>query len=207
GLVAILGSQPDIEVVAQATDGVEALARTRSHTPDVVLMDVRMPNLNGIEATSAIMNDERSQHRPRVVMLTTFDVDDYVFAALRAGASGFLVKDAAPDDLIDAVRTADAGDAILSPRVTTRLVETFAGAPEPRIPAAKVLGELTDREREVFVRMAAGRSNGEIASELFIAEQTTKSHVSRILTKLGLRDRVHAVVLAYESGVVLPGRG
>lgn len=207
GLVAILGSQADIEVAGEAEDGVEALARVRALKPDVVLMDVRMPNMNGIEAATAILTDERTSHRPRVVMLTTFDVDDYVFSALRAGASGFLLKDAAPDELIAAVRTVYGGDALLSPRVTRRLVEAFASAPKPRVDPASVVAGLTEREREVFVLMGAGHSNTEIAQELFIAEQTTKSHVSRILTKLGLRDRVHAVVLAYESGLVVPGSG
>lgn len=207
GLVAILGAQPGIEVAGEAADGDEAISRVRSLRPDVVLMDVRMPNRNGIEAAAAILGDERSAQRPRIVMLTTFDADDYVFAALRAGASGFLLKDAAPDELVAAVRTVHAGDALLAPRVTKRLIESFADAPRPRIAPESVLAALTDREREVFLGIAAGRSNTEIARDLFIAEQTTKSHVSRILMKLGLRDRVHAVVLAYESGLVVPGSG
>ncbi|NYJ65757.1 DNA-binding NarL/FixJ family response regulator [Pseudoclavibacter chungangensis] len=207
GLVAILGAQPDIEIAGEAEDGEQALARTRSLKPDVVLMDVRMPKRNGIEATEAILGDPLSTHRPRIVMLTTFDVDDYVFAALRAGASGFLLKDAAPDELVNAVRVVHGGDALLSPRVTNRLVRAFTDTPKPRASDTAALAALTERELEVFRLLAAGRSNAEIAATLFIAEQTTKSHVSRILTKLGLRDRVHAVVPAYESGVVVPGAG
>ena len=205
GLVAILQAQSDIEVVGEAVDGADAVERVRELQPDVVLMDVRMPNLNGIEATEAILGDETIEQRPRIVMLTTFDIDDYVFAALRAGASGFLLKDAAPDELISAVRTVYAGDALLSPRVTRTLVAEFVGTPQRREQPVPAFEELTEREREVLLLIAAGLSNSEIAEKLFIAEQTTKSHVSRILTKLGLRDRVHAVVLAYESGLVTPG--
>jgi len=205
GLVAILQAQSDIEVVGEAVDGADAVERVRELQPDVVLMDVRMPNLNGIEATEAILGDETIEQRPRIVMLTTFDIDDYVFAALRAGASGFLLKDAAPDELISAVRTVYAGDALLSPRVTRTLVAEFVGTPQRREQPVPAFEELTEREREVLLLIAAGLSNSEIAEKLFIAEQTTKSHVSRILAKLGLRDRVHAVVMAYESGLVVPG--
>ncbi|QNO36717.1 response regulator transcription factor [Protaetiibacter sp. SSC-01] len=217
GLVAILAAQSDIDVVGEAVDGADALEKVRALRPDVVLMDVRMPTMNGIEATAAILGDgetegdaqpegdAESAPRPRVVMLTTFDIDDYVFAALRAGASGFLLKDAAPDELVAAVRTVHAGDALLSPRVTRTLVAEFVGAPVRRTQPVPAFAELTEREREVLLLIAAGLSNSEIAEKLFIAEQTTKSHVSRILTKLGLRDRVHAVVLAYESGLVTPG--
>ncbi len=162
-----------------------------------------MPVLDGIEATRRLTAAPGA--RPvRVLMLTTFDIDDYVFDALRAGASGFLLKDAGAEDLIAAVRTIAAGDALLAPRVTRHLVEAFIAAPRPAAPAADVLAVLTDRERDVFMLMARGRSNGEIGRELFIAEQTVKTHVGRVLAKLQLRDRVHAVVLAYESGLVTP---
>jgi DNA-binding NarL/FixJ family response regulator len=204
GLSAILQAQTDITVAGEAEDGTQALARARSLRPDVVLMDVRMPNMNGIDATAAILGDKLSAHRPRVLMLTTFDIDDYVFAALRAGASGFLLKDAAPDELVSAVRTVHAGDALLAPRVTRMLVEELLDRPA-RTPARDVLVALTDRERDVFMLMARGMSNGEIARRLFIAEQTTKTHVSRILAKLGLPDRIQAVVLGYEAGLVRPG--
>ncbi|CAM3450969.1 response regulator [Isoptericola cucumis] len=204
GLAAILDAQPDISVAGEAEDGTQALARARSLRPDVVLMDVRMPGMNGIDATAAILGDTISAHRPRVVMLTTFDIDDYVFAALRAGASGFLLKDAAPDDLVAAVRTVHAGDALLAPRVTRMLVEELLERPAPA-PKRDVLVALTERERDVFMLMARGMSNSDIARRLYIAEQTTKTHVSRILGKLGLPDRVHAVVLGYEAGLVRPG--
>ncbi|WIB27894.1 response regulator transcription factor [Curtobacterium sp. MCSS17_015] len=203
GLVAILGSQPDLEVVGEAGDGAEAVALGVRLEPDVVLMDVRMPVLDGIEATRRMTAAPGS--RPvRVLMLTTFDIDDYVFDALRAGASGFLLKDAGAEDLIAAVRTVASGDALLAPRVTRHLVEAFVAGPRPTGAPAEVLAALTDRERDVFMLMARGRSNGEIGRELYIAEQTVKTHVSRVLAKLQLRDRVHAVVLAYESGLVTP---
>ncbi len=205
GLVAILRAQGDIEVVGDVDDGASAVARVRSLSPDVVLLDVRMPVMNGIEAAEAILSDPVSARRPKIIMLTTFEIDDYVFAALRAGASGFLLKDATPDELVAAVRIVHAGDALLSPSVTRKLVAEFIGTPARRAVPSTALADLTDREREVLLLIAAGLSNGEIAARLFIAEQTTKSHVSRILAKLGLRDRVHAVVLAYESGLVAPG--
>lgn len=204
GLAAILDAQPDITVAGEAEDGAQAVARARSLRPDVVLMDVRMPGMHGIDATAAILGDDVSAHRPRVVMLTTFDIDEYVFSALRAGASGFLLKDAAPDELVAAVRTVHEGDALLAPRVTRMLVEELLDRPA-RTPTRDVLVELTDRERDVFMLMARGMSNTQIAKRLFIAEQTTKTHVSRILGKLALPDRVHAVVLGYESGLVRPG--
>ncbi|WP_203137292.1 response regulator [Microbacterium sp. JZ31] len=207
GLTSILNAQPDIEVAGEAEDGASALTRVRSLRPDVVLMDVRMPGTNGIEATRAILSDPVSAHRPRILMLTTFDIDDYVFAALRAGASGFLLKDATPDELVGAVRTVHGGEALLAPSVTRALIEEFVGTPERRAAPSHLLSELTDREREVFALIAAGHSNAEIAARLFVSEQTTKSHVSRILSKLGLRDRVHAVVFAYDSGLVRPGDG
>ncbi len=204
GLTSILAAQPDIAIAGEAEDGAQACAKARSLIPDVILMDVRMPVMKGIDATSAILGDQISAHRPKIVMLTTFDIDDYVFAALRAGASGFLLKDAAPDELVAAVRTVHAGDALLAPRVTRMLVEAVLDHPTPA-PKTNVLAALTDREREVFMLMARGLSNNQIADHLFIAEQTTKTHVSRILSKLGLPDRVHAVVLGYESGLVRPG--
>jgi DNA-binding NarL/FixJ family response regulator len=205
GFSAILDAQPDIRVLAQAADGAEAIAQARSVRPDVVLMDVRMPNLNGIEATRELVNPSRGEpHVPRVLVLTTFDADDYVYDALAAGASGFLLKDALPDELVQAVRIVAAGDALLAPTVTRRLLERFASQ-RPTAPrkAQSLLG-LTEREREILVLIGRGRSNTEIAAELFIAEQTVKTHVSRIFTKLGVRDRVQAVILAYDAGLVEP---
>ncbi|SOC86831.1 two component transcriptional regulator, LuxR family [Curtobacterium sp. 314Chir4.1] len=203
GLRAILQAQDDVEVVGEAVDGADAVAQAVRLQPDVILMDVRMPQLDGIEATRRIT--AAPADRPvRVVMLTTFDIDDYVFDALRAGASGFLLKDASADELVQAVRTVAAGDSLLAPRVTRHLVEAFVAGPPPTAPRTEVLDVLTERERDVFLLMARGRSNGEIAADLFIAEQTVKTHVGRILAKLQLRDRVHAVVLAYETGLVTP---
>ena len=207
GIRAILEAQDDITVVGEAENGLLGVERCRSLRPDVVLMDVRMPVLDGLAATSALLGPERAAgHLPRVLMLTTFDLDDYIYAALQAGASGFLLKDSEPDDLIRAVRVVAGGEALLAPTVTRRLIENFVAA-RPRRPAgATALNALTDREREVLRLMAMGRSNAEIAASLFIAEQTTKTHVSRILQKLGLRDRVQAVVFGYETGLVTPGR-
>ncbi|MGN6444100.1 response regulator [Amnibacterium sp.] len=204
GFAALLDAQPDIEVVGQAADGAEGVRLAAETRPDVVLMDVRMPVLDGIEATRTILAD-RGAPPPKIVVLTTFDVDDYVLEALRAGASGFLLKDALPDDLVEAVRIVARGDALLSPSVTRRLIERFAARPTGTTAIGSDLDVLTDREREVLREVAQGRSNGEIAAVLFIAEQTVKSHVSRVLTKLGLRDRAQAVVVAYESGLVVPG--
>jgi DNA-binding NarL/FixJ family response regulator len=201
GFVALLGAQPDLEVVGQAQDGREAVALTLAERPDVVLMDVRMPVLDGIAATRAIL--EAPGATARVVMLTTFDIDEYVLDALRAGASGFLLKDARADDLVDAVRVVARGDALLAPSVTRRLIERFASEPAVR-PPTNDFTALTPREREVLTLVARGRSNAEIGTDLFIAEQTVKSHVSRLFSKLGARDRVHAVIMAYESGLVLP---
>ncbi|QKS87611.1 response regulator [Curtobacterium flaccumfaciens] len=203
GLRAILQAQDDVEVVGEAANGAEAVVMAVRLRPDVILMDVRMPELDGIEATRRI-TAAPAESPVRVVMLTTFDIDDYVFDALRAGASGFLLKDASAEELVQAVRTVAAGDALLAPRVTRHLVEAFVAGPQPTAPRTEVLDVLTDRERDVFLLMARGRSNGEIAAELFIAEQTVKTHVGRVLAKLQLRDRVHAVVLAYESGLVTP---
>jgi DNA-binding NarL/FixJ family response regulator len=205
GLSAILSAQPDIDVVGEAGDGQEALARSRSLRPDVVLMDVRMPRLNGIDATRTLTRPAGTAHVPRVIMLTTFDLDDYVYAALEAGASGFLLKDADAPELVTAVRVVAQGDALLAPRVTRRLIESFVASRPVGLRSTTVFNGLTDREREVLVLVATGRSNAEIGRELFMAEQTAKSHVSRILTKLHLRDRIHAVLLAYDTGLVTPG--
>jgi DNA-binding NarL/FixJ family response regulator len=202
GFAALLAAQPDLEVVGQAENGAEAVALAAATAPDVVLMDVRMPVLDGIAATRQVIAGTPGT---RVVVLTTFDVDDYVLDAIRAGASGFLLKDAPPDDLVAAVRIVARGDALLAPSVTRRLIERLAvGASSP--PASpSALPELTQREREVLVEVAKGRSNQEIAAALVIAEQTVKTHVSRVLGKLGLRDRAQAVVAAYESGLVVAG--
>lgn len=204
GFAALLDAQADIEVVGQAADGEEAIRVATETRPDVVLMDVRMPVLDGIEATRALLAPDRPAPLPKIVVLTTFDVDDYVLDALRAGASGFLLKDALPADLVDGVRVVARGDGLLAPSVTRRLIERFVAQPAGRPDAGADLGVLTDREREVLREIAQGLSNREIAAALFIAEQTVKSHVSRVFTKLGLRDRAQAVVVAYESGLVVP---
>ncbi|MFC4224409.1 response regulator [Lysinibacter cavernae] len=209
GFAAILGAQPDIDVVGQASDGVEAVSLARSLKPDVVLMDVRMPNMNGIDATRELTQPTYgSHHIPKVLVLTTFDIDEYVNDALRAGASGFLLKDALPEDLIQAVRIVAAGDALIAPKVMKRLIEQFTQQPAVAGQASRAveLNGLTDREREVLVLIGRGLSNHEIAAQLFVAEQTVKTHVSKIFMKLGLRDRVQAVVLAYDTGLVEPSR-
>ncbi|MCM3658611.1 response regulator transcription factor [Agromyces mediolanus] len=207
GFAAVLDAQPGIEVVGQASDGAEAVRLAHELRPDVVVMDVRMPGVNGIEATRALQTPPRSSdYVPRVLMLTTFDIDEYVYQALRAGASGFLLKDALPDEVARAVRVIAAGEALLAPSVTRRLIEDVAKQAPARPVDEHLLSALTEREREVLVRIARGRSNQEIAAELFIAEQTVKTHVSKILQKLGLRDRVHAVVFAYDTGLVSPAR-
>ena len=193
----------DIEVVAEAENGVEAIATVAATEPDVVLMDIRMPELDGVEATRRITE---SGSTARVLILTTFDLDEYVYRALRAGAGGFLLKDTPPEKLIDAVRVVAAGEALLAPSVTRRLIEEFAATTTD---AATVTGldELTERETEVLQAMARGLSNAEIAEVLYVGETTVKTHVGRILMKLGVRDRVQAVVAAYESGLVRPGQG
>jgi DNA-binding NarL/FixJ family response regulator len=207
GIRAILDSQPDTSVVGEAENGRVAIDRIRALRPDVVLMDIHMPELDGLAATSALLGAERTAgHTPRVLMLTTFDIDDYVYAALRAGASGFLLKDSEPEELTRAVRVVARDEAMLSPSVTRRLIENFIESQPVRSAPAAVLNTLTDREREVLRHMAMGMSNAEIAKALFVAEHTVKTHVSRILHKLGLRDRVHAVVFGYENGLVTPGR-
>jgi DNA-binding NarL/FixJ family response regulator len=202
GFVKLLEPEPDLQVVGEAGDGseaVDAAARTR---PDVILMDIRMPRLDGIEATRRI----RAGSRPaRVLVLTTYDLDEYVFDALKAGASGFLLKDAPADQLVAGIRVIAAGDALLAPQVTKRLIEEFASRPTPPPDGPAELAELTAREREILTLIARGLTNGEIASELVLGESTVKTHVGNILSKLGLRDRVQAVVLAYETGLVRPG--
>jgi len=203
GFRVLLDSAGDIEVVGEAASGEEAVAQARDARPDVVLMDIRMPNTDGLEATRRISADP-GLAGVRVLILTTFEVDEYVFEALRSGASGFVVKDMEPAELLQAVRVVARGDALLAPGVTRRLIAEFAGRPEQRRLAASDLNVLTDREREVMVLVAAGRSNDEIATELFISPATAKTHVSRTMSKLGARDRAQLVVLAYESGLVLP---
>lgn len=200
GLSMILEAEGDISVVAEAEDGAAGVRAAKRERPDVVLMDVRMPEMDGIEATRQITTELES----RVIVLTTFDLDDYVYGALRAGASGFLLKDAPPDDLVAAIRVVAAGDALIAPSITKRLISEFAGRPEETT-RSKSLDALTDREMEVFEEMARGLSNSEIAEKLFVSETTVKTHVSHIFTKLDLRDRVQAVVVAYETGLISPG--
>ncbi|GAA2500728.1 MULTISPECIES: response regulator [Actinomycetes] len=205
GFSVLLNAMPDIEVVGEAVNGREAVERVRQLVPDVVLMDIRMPELNGIEATREIVAADAAA---KVLVLTTFDLDEYVYQALRAGASGFLLKDASARQLADGVRVVAAGEALLAPSVTKRLISEFSRLPEARrpLPAAQgAYGDLTDRETEVLVLIAQGLSNAEIAERLVVAESTTKTHVSRILVKLGLRDRTQAAVFAYEARLVTPG--
>lgn len=201
GFRMILDAEPDIEVVGEAGDGEAALATVAASRPDVVLMDVRMPRMDGIESTRFIVGMEEP---PRILILTTFDIDDYVYEALRAGASGFLLKDTPADDLVAGVRVVASGESLLAPSVTRRLIEEFAKRPDSPVEIAS-LADLTERESEVLVQIARGKSNAEIAADLFVSETTVKTHVSHILTKLELRDRVQAVVVAYESGLVTPG--
>ncbi|MCK8677025.1 MULTISPECIES: response regulator transcription factor [Streptomyces] len=207
GFAALLSAQPDIDVVGEAPDGRAGVAVARSTHPDVVLMDVRMPEMDGLAAARGILSPPPGVvHRPKVLMLTTFDVDDYVYEALRAGASGFLLKDAPPADLIAAVRIVAGGEALLAPSVTRRLIADFAASrPAPRRDRSLRLNGLTPRETEVLELIARGLSNQEIAGRLVLAEQTVKTHIGRVLAKLDLRDRAQAVVFAYESGLVTPG--
>jgi DNA-binding NarL/FixJ family response regulator len=204
GFRAILEAERDIEVVAEAADGSEVLDLARRHRIDVVLMDIRMPRLDGIEATRRLLAEPRTSPT-RVLVLTTFDLDEYVYEALRAGASGFLLKDVLPEHLAPAIRVVAAGEALLAPSVTRRLIERFARMP-PAGGTSASLEQLSPRELDVLGLVTRGMSNTEIAQRLFVAESTVKTHVSHILTKLGLRDRVHAVVFGYESGLVQPGR-
>ena len=203
GFRMILDAQPDIEVVGEAADGREALTTARELRPDVVLMDIRMPELDGLEATRRLLSGDDAS---RVLILTTFDADEYVYEAMKAGASGFLLKDVRPEQLADAVRTVAAGDALLAPAITRRLVEQFVRRPPPGSAKPPELNELTERELDVLVLVARGLSNSEVATALFLTEATIKTHLTHILAKLNLRDRVQAVVLAYESGLVHPGQ-
>jgi DNA-binding NarL/FixJ family response regulator len=203
GLSVLLNAQPDIEVAAEAADGQEAVRKAAEARPDVVLMDVRMPVLDGLEATRLIVGGGAAT--PKVLVLTTFDLDEYVYEALRAGASGFLLKDASGRQLAEAVRVVAAGDALLAPSVTRRLIAEFSRLGAPRAPSRRRLEQLTERETEVLALVATGRSNAEIAAQLVVAEQTVKTHVGRVLAKLGVRDRAQAVVFAYETGLVRPG--
>jgi DNA-binding NarL/FixJ family response regulator len=205
GFRMILEAEEDIDVVGEAGDGIEAIAEARRLQPDVVLMDVRMPELDGIEATRRLLGNDGSAGDTKVVMLTTFDMDEYVYDALRAGASGFLLKDVPPEQLVDGIRAVGNGDALLAPSITRRLIEEFVRSGPGRSEPPAGLSELTARELEVLQLMARGLSNAEIASALFVSETTVKTHVAHVLMKLDLRDRVQAVVLAYESGLVQPG--
>jgi DNA-binding NarL/FixJ family response regulator len=202
GLRRIVETDPDLEIVAEAGDGTAAVDSTRRFLPDVVLMDIRMPQLDGIAATRRIVTGQADP--PRVLILTTFGLDEYVHDALRAGASGFLLKDAPAEDLVRAVKTVARGEALLDPAITRQVIARFAALPEPRAEPAE-LDDLTPREREVLMHLAHGRSNSEIADELVVSEGTVKTHVARVLMKLGLRDRVQAVIFAYEAGLVRPG--
>jgi DNA-binding NarL/FixJ family response regulator len=202
GFRAILEAQDDLEVVGEAENGDEAVALARELRPDVVLMDIHMPSVDGIEATKRLMRDGDA---PRILMLTTFDLDEYVYDAMKAGASGFLLKDAPRDQLVGAVRTVAAGDALLAPALVRRLIEDFVRRPSPGARPPAELDDLTEREGEVLTLIAQGLANAEIAARLFVSEATVRTHVTHILAKLGLRDRVQAVVLAYETGLVQPG--
>lgn len=202
GLRMVLGAHDDIEVIGEAENGAAALTEARALRPDVVLMDVRMPVVDGVSATEQIV---KSGLASKVLVMTTFDLDEHCLGALRAGASGFLLKDTPPADLVSAVRSVAAGDAVVSPKVTKRLLDRFIGNAPVEHRDARVLDVLTAREREVLEQLAGGRSNAEIAAALYLSEATIKTHIGRVLTKLGLRDRVQAVVLAYETGLVQPG--
>jgi DNA-binding NarL/FixJ family response regulator len=207
GFKVLIESHDDLEVVGEAADGEEAVSLALSERPDVILMDIRMPNVDGIEATRQIVNDERTAST-RILVLTTFDLDEYVFQALRAGASGFLLKDTQPTELLNAIEVVAAGEALLAPAITRRVIAEFANQPEPEpaVDAAETLRVLTDREREVLVLIGRGLSNAEIAESLYVSAATTKTHVSRLLSKLNARDRAQLVVTAYETGLVAPGR-
>ena len=204
GFGMILDAQPDMEVVGQASDGREAVEMARALAPDVVLMDIRMPEVDGVEATRRLVADPTS---PRILMLTTFDQNEYVYEAMKAGASGFLLKDVRRDELVNAVRSVAAGDALLASSLTRRFIEDFVRRPPPGAAPAGALADLTDREAEVVRLVARGLSNAEIADRMVVSEATVKTHVARVLSKLGLRDRTQVVVMAYETGFVRPGDG
>jgi DNA-binding NarL/FixJ family response regulator len=203
GLRMLLEAEPDLTVAGEAGDGGQALAQARHLDPDVILMDVRMPQMNGIEATTRLI---QGGCRARILMLTTFNLDEYVYHALKAGASGFLLKDASREQLTGAVRAVAAGEALLAPAVTRRLIEDFCSGPAPRTAATNAAGRLSERELGVVLLVAQGLSNAEIAARLYLSEATVKSHIARILAKLGLRDRVQVVIYAYEYGIIRPGR-
>jgi DNA-binding NarL/FixJ family response regulator len=204
GLRVLVDSAPDLTVVGEAADGEEAVALAERNRPDVVLMDIRMPVVDGLEATRRI-TASTAAGGVRIIIITTFDLDEYVYAALRAGASGFLLKDAPPEELLGAIRVVAAGEALLAPSVTRRLIEQFVSRPEPPLGFRPALAGLTEREREVLSLVARGRSNAEIAQELLMSPATAKTHVSRLLTKLDARDRAQLVVIAYETGLAVPG--
>ena len=204
GFRTILGAKSDIEVVGEAENGLEAVALTERRRPDVILMDIRMPVLDGVEATRRLV---RAGSPARILVLTTFDLDEYVHAAIRAGASGFLLKDVTPAKLLEAIRIVAGGDALLAPSVTRRLLERFATTLPPEAGSSDTLAQLTSRETEVLRLLAGGMSNAEIAAELVVSEATVKTHISSLLRKLGLRDRVQAVIVAYETGLVKLGSG
>ncbi|HET9254395.1 MAG TPA: response regulator transcription factor [Pseudonocardiaceae bacterium] len=207
GIAMLLNVEDDITVTAEAADGDDALRQARAHRPDVILMDVHMPGTDGVEATRAVVDEDLTAHngqRIAVIILTTFDVDENVYAALRAGASGFLLKDAAPTEIVAAIRAVATGEAWLDPAITRRLIEEFAARPEQRIPATAAMAQLTPREREVLTLLAQGMSNAEVSRKLVISDATVKTHLARVMTKLGVREKAQAVVAAYQTGLVLP---
>ena len=205
GFRVLVDSAPDLHVVGEAADGVQAVRQARALRPDIVLMDIRMPVMHGLEATKVILDGPAPA--PRILVVTTFDEDEHVFEALHSGASGFVLKDTPPEQLLDAIRVIAGGDALLTPSITRRLIAEFARSPRPAPPASAALAQLTERERQVLVQVAAGLSNAEIAGSLHLSIPTVKTHVSRLLSKLGGRDRAQLVVFAYEAGVAAPGRG
>jgi DNA-binding NarL/FixJ family response regulator len=206
GFTVLVNSAPGISVVGEASDGVQAVRQVRALRPDVVLMDIRMPVMGGLEATKVIL-DESGPPPPRILVVTTFDEDEHVFAALRGGASGFVLKDTQPEKLLEAIRIVAGGEALLAPAVTRRLIAAFARQPHAAAaPGGEALAQLTERERDVLRQVAAGRSNSEIAAALFLSVATVKTHISRLLDKLGCRDRAQLVVVAYETGIVAPGQ-